>query len=39
MSKNSQNKKKGFLSKIGAFFEAITEILGECFDGFDADFD
>lgn len=38
MSKNSQNK-KGFLAKLGAFFEAITEIIGECFDDFDADFD
>lgn len=30
MCKNSQSKKKrGFLSMIGAFFEAIAEILGE----------
>lgn len=39
MSKVSQNKKKGFLAKLGAFFEAIAEIFGECFDGFDFDFD
>lgn len=39
MSKNSQNKKKGFLAKLGAFFEAIIEGLGECFDDFDFDFD
>lgn len=34
MSKSSQNK-KGFLSKIGAFFEVIGEILGEILDEFD----
>lgn len=30
MCKNSQSKeKRGLLSKVGAFFEAIAEILGE----------
>ena len=30
MCKNSQSKeKRGLLSKVGAFFEAIVEVLGE----------
>ena len=36
MCKSSQSKeKRGLLSKIGAFFEAIAEILGEAFYDFD----